>query len=94
MILQALGFNDITWEDFIELDASGFGTKMYGDKANGDLTPYKKLQSRFNAKVSDYTGNPEAGGAGVSLFTGLSPKLLHFVAKDQDLLQELAEKYG
>lgn len=94
LILQALGFNDITWEDFIELGASSFGTKMYGDKANGDLTPYKKLQSRFNAKVSDYTSNPEVGGAGVSLFTGLSPKLLHFVAEDPDLLQELAEKYG
>ncbi len=94
LILQALGFNDITWEDFIKLGVSDFGTKMYGDKANGDLTPYKKLQSRFNAKVSDYTSNPEVGGAGVSLFTGLSPELLDFVTKDPDLLQELAKKYG
>lgn len=94
LILQALGFNDITWEDFIKLGVGNFGTKMYGDKANGDLTPYKKLQSRFNAKVSDYTSNPEVGGAGVSLFTGLSPELLDFVTKDPDLLQELAKKYG
>lgn len=94
LILQALGFNDITWEDFIKLGASDFGVKMYGDKANGDLTPYKKLQSRFNAKVIDYTSNPDVGGAGVSLFTGLSPELLDFVTKDPDLLQELAEKYG
>ena len=94
LILQALGFNDITWEDFIKLGASDFGTKMYGDKANGDLTPYKKLQSRFNAKVSDYTSNPEAGGAGVSLFTGLSPELLDFITRDPVLLQKEAEKYG
>ena len=94
LILQALGFNDITWEDFIKLGVSDFGTKMYGDKANGDLTPYKKLQSRFNAKVSDYTSNPEVGGAGVSLFTGLSPELLDFITKDPDLLSELAKKYG
>ena len=94
LILQALGFNDITWEDFIKLGVNDFGTRMYGDKANGDLTPYKKLQSRFNAKVNDYTSNPEVGGAGVSLFTGLSPELLDFIMKDPDLLQELAKKYG
>lgn len=94
LILQALGFNDMTWEDFIKLGVNDFGTRMYGDKANGDLTPYKELQSRFNAKVNDYTSNPEVGGAGVSLFTGLSPELLDFITKDPDLLQELAKKYG
>lgn len=94
LILQALGLSDMTWDDFSSLGASEFGTKMYGDNFGGDITPYKKLQSRFNAKVGDYSSNPETSGAGVSLFTGLSPELLDFVSKDGDLLVELAQKYA